>query len=159
MADFPEPMLAGSLSLAGLAPVVLAQGVTFEPSASVINSGFKVANKSLTAYQYTHTYTIPQLQLNVSTAVGYVPAGVTVVAFSIRSDDLDSGGSALRQSLVLGSTSLVTEITVGSNGTNGFYPCVPTATTGPTALYQKVTTAATTAATGDVNITAYYYST
>jgi len=36
---------------------------------------------------------------------------------------------------------------------------VPTATTGPTALYQKVTTAATTAATGDVNITAYYYST
>lgn len=159
MADFPEPMLAGSLSLAGKIPVILAQGVTFEPSASVINSGFKVANKSLTAYQYTHVYTIPQLQLNVSTAVGYVPAGVTVVAFSVRSDDLDSGGSALRQSLILGSTSLVTGIANGSDGTNGFYPCVPTAVSVPTALYQKVTTAATTAATGTVNVTAFYYST
>jgi hypothetical protein len=149
----------GALVVAGKATSPLAQGVTFEPSASVINSGFKVANKSLTAYQFTHTYTIPELQKNVSTAVGYVPAGVTVVAFSVRSDDLDSGGSALRQSLILGSTSLVTGIATGSNGSNGFYPCVPTAITVPTALYQKVTTAATTAATGDVNITAYYYST
>jgi hypothetical protein len=158
MADVPISPPAGALTLAGTVTVPLAQGVTFPPATSSINSGFKVPNKGLTTHTMTHTYTVPQLQKNVLTALGYIPAGVTVVGFSIRSDDLDSGGSALVQSLVLGSDTVASGITVGSDGTNGFFPCLPTSVSVPTVLYQKVTTAATTAAAGAVNVTAYYYS-
>ena len=149
----------GSIAVTGRATSPLAQGVTFEASTSIRNSGFKVSNKSVTAWAMSHTYTIAELQKNVSTGVGYVPGGVTVIGFVVTSDDLDSGGTALRQSLVLGSTSLVTGIADGANGTSAFYPCIPTDTTNPTVLYQKVTTAATTAATGAVAVTALYFST
>ena len=159
MADFPEPMLTGSATATGLAPVVLATGITFPAAWNTANTGYKNSHKGVTAYNMAHTFTIPELQLDCLTAIGYVPNGVTVIGFIIRSADLDGGSPALVQAVYLGSTSLVAGLTLGQGGTSGIYGCVPTGTTGPTAVYLKVTTAAATAQAGEVNITALYYST
>lgn len=158
MADVPFSPSVGSLTATGLAPLNLAQGITFNPDTSVINSGFKIANRALTAYQLSHTFTVPELQLNCLTPIGYVPGNVTVVAFAVRSADLDSGGSALRQSIYLGASELVTGVLAGAGGTATFHVCTPTATTAPTLVYLKTTTAATTTAAGATNVTPYYYS-
>jgi hypothetical protein len=92
--------------------------------------------------------------------LGYVPAGVTVVGFIVKATDLDTGGSpALVQKLTLGSTDLVTGITVGQSGISGFYGCVPTATTAATKLQIHTTTAAATPASGTVYVTPIYFST
>lgn len=159
MSDVPRPMLAGSLALSGTVSTILAQGVTFPPPAGTVNSGYRLPNKGVTAYPLSHTYTVPELQKNVLTAFGYVPAGVLVIGFMVSSADLDSGGSALVQSLFLGSTEVATGVVTGAAGTSAFYACnPPTALTEPTILYQKVTTAATTAAAGAVTIHPIYYN-
>ena len=91
--------------------------------------------------------------------LGYVPAGVTVVGFAVKATDLDTAGSpALVFKLMLGSTDLVTLITIGQTGTGGVYACVPTTTTEPTKVSMKVTTAAGTAASGTLYTTPLYFS-
>lgn len=162
MAEIATPV--GAATLAGKVASVRATGITLPVPSATQNSGFKVANKSLTAYNYSKTYAAdggggyPPFALNVKEGIGYIPGGVTVVAFSVRSDDLDSGTPALVQSIYIGDTELVTGITTGQAGTNGFFPCVPTNVTAPTAVYLKTTTVPATAAAGTVNVTAYYYS-
>lgn len=159
MSDVPRPMLAGSLALTGKVPVVLAQGVTFPLAAGTINAGFKLSNKGMAAYPLSHTFTVPELQLNVITAFGYLPYGVRVVGFSVTSADLDSGGSALVQSIYVGDTQVATGVVTGAAGTSAFYACAPPQDlSAPTTLYMKVTTAATTVAAGAVTIYSYYYS-
>jgi len=158
MADFPEAMLAGSLSLAGKVPTILAQGVTFPLASTVANNAFRVPMRALTAFPMSHTFTVEELQKNVKTAFGWIPAGVTVIGFSVNSADLDSGGTALVQSIYIGTTELVTSVTTGVAGTTGVFACIPTEVDDPTICYMKTTTAATTAAAGAVTITPLYYA-
>ncbi len=97
MSDVPRPMLVGSLAIAGTVSTILAQGVTFPLAYNAVNAGFKLSNKGVCAYPLSHTFTIPEMQKNVITAFGYLPYGVRVIAFSVHSADLDSGGTALVQ--------------------------------------------------------------
>ena len=91
--------------------------------------------------------------------LGYVPQGVTVVGFIVKTTDLDTAGSpALVFKLLLGSTDLVTGITAGQTGGTGVYGCTPTTTTAPTVVSMKVTTAAGTAASGTVYVTPMYFA-
>jgi len=152
-------MLVGSVALSGKVPTILAQGVTFPISNLVSpNQGNKTADKALNVGYVSHDFTVEELQLNVTTALGYVPAGVTVIAFVVRSADLDSGTPAIIQSLILGSTTMVTGIDTGKAGTVKLYVCTPTALTEATLIHLKVTTAAATAVAGTVSVSALYYS-
>ena len=56
MADFPEAPDVGTLTLAGKVASVKATGITLPVPGATQNSGFKVANKSVTAYNYSKTY-------------------------------------------------------------------------------------------------------
>lgn len=159
MADFPEPMLAGSIAVAGNAPLLLTQGATYPIDGSVsANLGNKTSDKAMCCHTITKALSVVELQKNVTTALGYVPGGVTVIGFKVDSDDLDTGTPAIIQSLILGSTTLVTGIDTGKAGTIKFYACIPTETTEPTLVHMKVTTVAATIAAGDVRITVLYYS-
>lgn len=88
---------------------------------------------------------------------GYLPGGVTVIGCCNAGADLDSG-SALRQTITVGSTDIKTGSSAASAGTGEFIPMVPLVLTAPTLV--KVTT--TTAATGHQNgvqyLTFLYYS-
>lgn len=160
MSDFPEPMLAGSLALTGKAPLLLTQGATYPIDGSVsANMGNRTADKALNCHTITKALSVVELQKNVTTALGYVPGNVTVIGFKVDSDDLDTGTPAIIQSLILGSTTLVTGIDTGKAGTIAFYPCIPTAITAPTLLHMKVTTVSATIAAGSVRVTVLYYST
>jgi hypothetical protein len=92
------------------------------------------------------------------TEVGYLPAGVTVYGLIINATDLDTAGSpALVYKAILGSTDVVTGITVGqSASTSAFYLGTPYTTTDYTVLSLKVTTAAGTAASGTIKVRALY---
>ncbi len=159
MSDVPRPMLAGSLAFAGTVTTVLAQGVTFPLASSAVNAGYKLSNKGVCAYPLSHTFTVPELQKNVITQFGILPYGVRVIAFSVVSADLDSGGSALVQSIFIDSTEVVTGVVAGAAGTNTYHVCnPPTDLSAPAVLSMKVTTAATTAAAGAVTIHSHYYS-
>lgn len=91
--------------------------------------------------------------------IGYVPAGVTVIGFVVKSTDLDTDGTpTIVFKLQLAGSDIVTGIDVGKAGTSGFYACTPTTTTASSLLQGKVTTAATAAAAGTVYTTPIYFS-
>lgn len=160
MADFPEPMLVGSVSLSGYVPRIMAEGVTIAIDRSIsANLGNRTSDKAVNIHTITKALSFEELQKDVTTALGYIPAFVTVFGFEVDSDDLDTGTPAIIQSLILDTTTLVTGIDTGKAGTKTFYGCIPTATTAPTILHMKVTTVAATIAEGSVRVTAFYHST
>jgi hypothetical protein len=147
------------VALDGKVPTVLAGGHTvFAPEAGTWGKAFQVSSKALTGFTFTRELTTNNLILNIKTAVGYVPPDVTVIGFMVVADDLDSGGSALVQSLYLGSTLVCSGITAGAGGTSAVYAALPTRTTANTPLYVNTTTSATTPAAGTFSVTALYYA-
>lgn len=106
----------------------------------------------LNAQTFTLAYAKGQLELNDVYEAGYVPGPCTVVGFIVKATDMDSA-TGLVQKITVGATDLVTGITVGQSGGNGFFGCTPTAITAATKLIVTCTTAATTAVAGTLYVT------
>ena len=159
MTDIPRAPTAGALALTGYAPGVYAGGVTvFEATSSMYSKQNKLANTGLASHTMYKALTAQQIIKNIKTAVGVLPAGVTVVGFLVKSSDMDTGTPALVQELYIGATSVASGITTGQGGTSAFVPCTPTTTTDNTTVYINTTTAAATPVAGTVYVTAIYYS-
>lgn len=104
---------------------------------------------------FTLTYATGQLELADVMEAGYIPPNVTVYGFVVKATDMDTNVSpTLVQKITLGSTDLVTGITVGQSAGEGVFGCVPTTTTAKTKLTVTNTTAAATAAAGTLYVAA-----
>jgi hypothetical protein len=96
-----------------------------------------------------------QLELADVQELGYLPANCTVYGFFIKMTDMDTNVSPLlAHKLTLGSTDVVTSITYGQAGTDGFRACTPTTITSKTLLKLINTAAAATAAAGTAYVAA-----
>lgn len=106
---------------------------------------------------YTLTYSATnQLELNDVFEAGWFPPDVWVFGFSIKATDMDTNVSpTLAQKISIGSTDLVTLITYGQTGTDGFRACTPTRITAKSKITVTNTAAAATAATGSMTIVAH----
>ena len=123
---------------------------TVAAPANSINFGTKESNRGLTSYTMSHAWLTAETdEANDAVEFGYLPAGVTVIAFANVVADLDSG-TALRQTISIGSTDF-TANALASTGGNAVTYIVPLVLTAPTLV--KVTT--TTGATGHQNGTQY----
>lgn len=127
-------------------------GETTALAATELDPPFQAA-EGLFVVPFTKAFATTQLELNDVMEVGYVPADCTVLGFFIKETDMDSNVSpTLAQKLTLGSTDLVTSITYGQTGSDGFRACVPTAITAKTKLTMTNTAAAATAVAGTAYI-------
>jgi hypothetical protein len=103
---------------------------------------------------WTVAYATGELEANDVKNVGYLPPNVTCVGFFWKSDDLDTNASpALAQKITIGSTDVATGLTYGQAGTGGVVVIEPVTVTSETLVKVTNTTAAATAAAGDVFIT------
>jgi len=157
--DYTITGVVGTLSASGLLARLYPEGQTTAASETTRRCAPRAPMAgAMTALPLTVTLSLYDLVGNSQAGLGFVPGGVTLVGFLVESADLDDGGTAVVQSILLDTTTLVSGLTTGRAGTTGIYPCVPTAVTTPTALYLKTTTAPTTAAIGAVTVTALYYA-
>lgn len=129
-------------------------------SASSTKGVRKLAGPGLTTYTWALAYATGQLEANDVMEAGYLPEGVTVVGFIVKSTDMDTHATpTLVQKITLGSTDLVTGIADGKTGAGAFYACVPTAITTKTLVKVTNTAAAATAAAGTLYLTPVFYTT
>ena len=157
--DYTIEGVVGTLTAAGFVPRLYPEGQTTAAAETTRRCAPRVPlSGAMNALPLTVTLSLYDLVKDCQAGLGFIPGGVTLVGFMVESADLDDGGTAIVQSIVLDATTLVTGITTGRAGTKGIYPCVPTAVTTPTVLYLKTTTAPTTAAVGAVTVTALYYA-
>ncbi len=111
------------------------------------------AAEGLFVVPFSAAFATGELELADIKQLGYVPANVTVLGFIIKATDMDTNVSPLlSQKLTLGSTDLVTAITYGQTGADGFRACVPTRITSKTLLVVNNTAAAATAAAGTLYV-------
>jgi hypothetical protein len=159
MADFPRAPTKGSAAIAGQIPAVYAGGHTVNaPTDSMWRAGIKLPTTGTVGFTMSRALSVTDIIKNIRTAVGVVPANVTVIGFIVKSADLDGGTPALVQSIYLGESVAVTGVTVGQGATAGIFPCVPTRVTADTPIYLNTTTAAATPQAGTVYVTALYHS-
>ena len=96
--------------------------------------------------------------------LGYLPAGVTVIAVGIATPDMDSS-TGIVQKITIGSTDVLTGITtavLGSVATQvpSVRAIIPYATTDKTLVSTTYTTAASgTAAAGTIYVSVWYFTT
>lgn len=133
---------------------------TVAAPAGSINFGFKQSNVGLTAFPLYHDWLTAQTdEVNDTVEFGYLPPGITVIGMLNVSADLDSG-SALRQTIKLGTTNIVATDDLASAGGNGeAYFFAPVALTVPTLVSVVTTTGATGHQNGRQYLTFLYYST
>lgn len=118
----------------------------------------KNSSTGLTGHPYTAAFSTTQNELNDVMEFGYLPAGVTVVAVLVASTDMDSL-TAVVHKVTIGSTDVVTNLTLAQTGTSGCYAVnPPLTTTDRTLLKTTTTTAAGTAVAGSMVITPIYFS-
>jgi hypothetical protein len=103
----------------------------------------------------TKAYATGQLELNDVMEFGYIPAGVKLLGFIYKPDDLDSS-TGLVQKITVGSTDVATGLTGGQTGAGSFVAITPYTTTAPTLVKLTCTTAATGAQAGNVYLTPVY---
>lgn len=111
------------------------------------------------AHAHTVALRTTDLATNDVTGVCKVPANSTTFGFFLFTDDLDSNGSeALVWSVLIGSTVVQAGITNATAKAGTFFACTggPKTVTADTIVYLKATTAAGTAAAGNVTITPVY---
>lgn len=131
---------------------------TVAAPANSIYQGNKLSNVGLCATTYSHAWLTAETdETNDTVEFGYIPAGVVVVGLLNYSADLDSG-SALRQTLKIGTTSVKTGSTVASAGGGEVLAFAPIATTAPTLVSVVTTTGATGHQNGVQYLTVLYYS-
>ena len=121
--------------------------------------GNKVPNAGLTCQTLAHTWLTAETdETNDTVEFGYLPGGVVVVGFINYSADIDTGSSALRQTIKLGTTSLKTASTVASTGGGEFVAIVPQVLSEPTLVSVVTTTGANAHTNGVQYLTFLYYS-
>ncbi len=99
-------------------------------------------------------YATGELELNDVHEAGYIPKG-TLLGWIIKATDMDTNVSpTLSQKITVGSTDVVTAITYGQTGADGFRACTPTVVTDKTKVSVTNTAAAATAAAGTLYLTA-----
>jgi hypothetical protein len=95
-------------------------------------------------------------EINDIFEIGYLPAGVVVHGFIVKSTDMDTGGPTLAYTLRLNGVDLVTGVTTGQAAATAVHWCAPTTTAGYEVVDAKVTAAATTPAQGTVTVRVLY---
>ena len=122
----------------------------------------KVGGGVLNAVAWTHTVATTSSDENDdAVAMGYLPAGVTLIGFSYYSADLDSA-TGLVAKVTVGSTDVKTGITIGqatalsTHSLTQFMSIVPYTTTAETLVTVTFTTAATTPVAGNITLVPFY---
>lgn len=132
---------------------------TVAAPAGSINFGFKQSNVGLTAFTLSHAWLTAETdETNDTVEFGYLPAGITVFGLLNVVDDLDSG-TALRHTIKLGTTSLVTADDLCSAGGGEAHFFAPITLTVPTLVSVVTTTGATGHQNGTQYLTFLYHST
>ena len=127
--------------------------------ANSIYFGNKLSNAGMCCTTYSHTWLTAETdETNDTVQFGYVPAGVVVVGVLNYSADIDTGSSALRQTIKIGTTSVKTASTVASTGGGEVILCAPIVTTEPTLVSVVTTTGANAHTNGVQYLTVLYYS-
>jgi hypothetical protein len=121
--------------------------------------GNKLSNVGLTPQTLSHTWLTAETdEANDTVEFGYLPAGVTVIGVLNYSADIDTGTSALRQTIKLGTTELKTGSTIASTGGGEFIAITPQVLTTPTLVSVVTTTGANAHTNGVQYLTFLYYS-
>jgi len=131
---------------------------TVASPANSIYFGNRLSNVALTPFTLSHAWLTAETdEANDIVGFGYLPGGVTVVGMLNASADLDSG-TALRQTIKIGSTTVIGTDAGASTGGGFAHWITPLVLTAPA----EVTVTTTTGATGHQNGTQYltflYYS-
>ena len=120
--------------------------------------GNKLSNTGLTCQTLSHAWLTAETdEANDTVEFGYIPGGVVVIGFLNKCADLDTG-TAIRHTIKLGTTSLVTADDLCSTGGGEFHAITPQVLTAPTLVSVVTTTPATTHANGTQYLTFLYYS-
>jgi hypothetical protein len=123
------------------------------------NFGFKQHGVGLTAFTLSHAWLTAETdETNDTVEFGYLPSGITVIGLLNYVGDLDSG-TALRHTIKLGSTSLVTADDLASAGGGEAHFFAPIVLTVPTLVSVVTTTGATGHQNGTQHLTFLYHST
>lgn len=123
----------------------------------------QLSNAGLCVQTFSVTLTTAEMEVGDVVQLGYLPAGVTVVAVSFASTDLDSGTAAVNK-ITIGSTDVVTGLTNAQAGSvattvSSVRAIIPQATTAKTLVSTTFTTAPGTPVGGDVHVSVWYYTT
>lgn len=86
------------------------------------------------------------------TELGYLPANCTVVGAIVTATDMDSGSAALAYKITIGSTDVVTGVTVGQTATTTAFSFSPLTLTAVTKAQINITTVAATAVAGTLTV-------
>lgn len=111
---------------------------------------------------WTHTLATTSIdEANDAVNMGYLPAGVTLIGFSVACADIDTS-TGLVWKITVGSTDVKTGMTIGqadskvTHTLTQFLSIVPYTTTAKTLVAITFTTAATTPAAGDITLVPIY---
>lgn len=133
-------------------------GETSSVSSTARVTGKKMPGCGLVGDTWTIAYATTELETNDVHEAGYLPEGVTLVGFLYAPDDLDTS-TGLVQKITVGSTDVASSLSGGQTGAKSFVAIAPVEITAPTLVKLTCTTAATTAAAGNVYLTPIYFST
>ena len=122
--------------------------------------GNKLPNAGLTAQTLSHTWLTAETDETDDTVeFGYIPGGVVVIGFiNYVRTDIDTGSSALRQTIKLGTTSVKTGSTVASTGGSEFVAITPQYSATPMLVSVVTSTGANAHTNGVQHLTFLYYS-
>ena len=122
--------------------------------------GNKMSNTGLTCQTLSHTWLTAETDETDDTVeFGYLPGGVTVIGFfNVVPTDIDTGSSALRQTIKIGSTSVKTGDTIASTGGQEFIAITPQVLTAATVVSVVTSTGANAHTNGAQHLTFLYYS-
>lgn len=124
----------------------------------------QLAGSGLCCTVFSNAVATTEQELADVVNLGYLPAGVTVVAVGIATPDMDSS-TGIVQKVTIGSTDVLTGITtavLGSVATQvpSVRAIIPYATTDKTLVSTTYTTAASgTASAGTIYISCWYFTT
>ena len=124
----------------------------------------QLADAGLCVQMYQIALATTEMELANTVNLGYLPAGVTVVAVGCTSDDFDSSTGVVTK-VTIGSTYVLTGITTGVLGSvatqvPSLRAIAPYATTVKTLVSMNFTTAPSgTAAAGNLYYSLWYYTT
>jgi hypothetical protein len=131
---------------------------TVASPANSIYFGNKLSNVALTPQTLHHDWLTAETdEANDIVGFGYLPTGVTVIGCLNVVADLDSG-SALRQTIKIGSTTVVATNSLASAGGQESYWITPLVLTAPAEVTVTTTTGATGHQNGRQYLTFLYYS-
>lgn len=122
----------------------------------------KVASAALVVETFTVTLATTEMEVGDVVNLGYIPAGVTVLAVGFASNDLDSAAGAVNK-ITIGATDVVTGLTNAQAGSvattvSSVRAIVPLTTTDKTLVSTTFTAAPATPVAGDVHVTVWYFS-